>query len=91
MFFLVMQENWNFDCDMMIVNDVFVGNDEKIVILIFIVEYVVDDLRYVKLRVIREWKDYCFCYENVFYFYYLFLLFQVDNLMNGFEEKYFDG
>lgn len=52
-------------------------------------EYVENDLRYVKLRLISEWKEYCFWYSNVFFFYYVFFLLIVDYFLDGCEEKFF--
>lgn len=63
-----MEEYWWCDLDLMIINEFFVEIDEKICILIFIVEYLEDDLKFVKFWLIKEWKEYCLCYKNVFYF-----------------------
>lgn len=66
--------------------DLFVEINEKSWILIFIVEYLEDDLKYVKLRLIDEFKEYDLWFKNVFYFYYLYLFFDVDYFMVN-DEK----
>lgn len=71
--------------------DLFVEINEKSWILIFIVEYLEDDLKYVKLRLFDEFKEYDLWFKNVFYFYYLYLFFDVDYFMVGCVWIYVNG